>query len=611
MCMHAGNEAPTAGAAEKKALELFLERAPELTEAELEEINGLFRAFIFRRRSTGEYWTTCCRKHVLLERERTVTPEMRTIMEAEHAPEPESVGCYHGGAWLGSRLKNPHSKDRYQCPHCGAEVTVKELGRTGRRQNLTQWRRGVCLKADEAGIWAIGWWAKKSYAAPEALRGTGYLTELPDYTKCAVIRFEPGRISKAARHWWYSSSEWSGPVEQTVPRPKNLPFPIADIFGNDGDYGMGYDRIGMEALGRSPFRWCCIPEISEYDLLRLLAMACFYPRQMEMLHKAGFDRLVLDFAEKNKKNAWLLDWKAEEPKRFLRLPLRTLREATSSGVEDGLESLLIWQQNGKKDELEECLMLAQTVRDYKRREFVRQRAKRWGVRIGRILRYLEAQQTKGRTLDMEIQTWIDYLDAAEHLGLDLESNVIRMPKMLHRAHDSRCAAWAVLQERQREAADRERRAELLKGYESVRKKLEQRYAFEADGLRVLIPQDAAEIVMEGRMLKHCVGGYADRHLEGKTTILFLRRDEAPDVPYVTIEMTDGGKIRQAHGWKDEREPCELNPEALPPEKLHKAFFEEWLDWIRRGSPRYKDGKPKIGKKINGRQGAVPTSRKAG
>lgn len=596
---------------EKTALKLFLERAPDLTEAELEEINGLFRAFIFRRRSTGEYWTTCCRKHVRFEREQNVTPEMQEIMEAEHAPEPESVGIYHGGAWYGSRLKNEHCKDRYQCPHCGKEVTVKELGRTGRRKNLTQWRRGVCLKADEAGIWAIGWWAKKSYEAPEALRGTGYLTELPDYTKCAVIRFEPGRITKAARPWWYSSSEWRGPLEQTAPEPKNLPFPVADVFGSDGDYGMCYDRIGMEELGRSPFRWACIPEIGEYSLLRLLAMACFYPRQMEMLHKAGLDRIVWEFIDKNKKTAWLLNWKAERPKEFLRLPLRTVREAISQEGQDGLEGLRIWIQNGKKDELEECLRLAQKVRDYKRREFVRQRAKRWGVRIGRILRYLEGQQTKRRTFDMELQTWIDYLDAAEHLGLDMENDVIRMPKELHRAHDSRCAAWVAIQERQRAEADRERRAALLKGYGEIMKKLEQRYAFETDGLRIVIPKDAAEIVAEGRILKHCVGGYADRHLEGKTTILFLRRIEAPEVPYVTIEMTAGGEIRQAHGWKDDREPCELNPEALPIEKLHKAFLDVWTGWIKKGSPRDKEGKPKIGKQFSGRQGAVPTDRKAG
>lgn len=588
-------------AKKKTALELFLERAPELTEAELEEINGLFRAFIFRRRSTREYWTTCCRRYVRLDQERTVTPEMRAVMEAEHAPEPESVGVYHGGAWYGSRLKNPHCKDRHQCPHCGKEVTVKELGRTGLRRNLTQWRRGVCLKADEAGVWAVGWWAKKSYAAPETFQGTGFLTALPDYTRCAAIRFEPGHITKISRDWWYSSSEWRGPREQRAPEPKNLPFPLADVFGNDGDYGMGYDRIGMEALGHSPFRWACIPEINEYSLLRLLAMACFYPRQMEMLHKTGLDRLVLNYIDKNVKTAWLLDWQAEEPKRFLRLPLRTVREATGSGDEDGLESLRIWKLNGRKDEPEECLRLAQTVRDYKRREYVRQTAKRWGVRIGRILRYLEGQQTKRRSFDMELQTWIDYLDAAEHLGLDLENDVIRMPKELHRAHDSRCAAWAAIQERQRETADRERRAALLKGYKEIRQKLEKRYAFEADGLRIVIPKDAAEIVAEGRMLKHCVGGYADRHLEGKTTILFLRRVEAPEIPYVTIEMTAGGEIRQAHGWKNEWEACVENPKRTDPRKLYAGFFDVWLDWLKRGSPRDKDGKPKLHQKGTDKQ----------
>ena len=98
-----------------------------------------------------------------------------------------------------------------------------------------------------------------------------------------------------------------------------------------------------------------------------------------------------------------------------------------------------------------------------------------------------------------------------------------------------------------------------------------------------------------------MGGYASRHAAGSTTILFLRRENAPHTSLITIEI-DGTNIRQAHGWKNEMEGCEDNPTAQPPQKLYAGFFEAWRDWLKRGSTRDKDGKPKMAKKKADEQG---------
>ena len=52
-----------------------------------------------------------------------------------------------------------------------------------------------------------------------------------------------------------------------------------------------------------------------------------------------------------------------------------------------------------------------------------------------------------------------------------------------------------------------------------------KYEFELDGLRIVFPMTAAAIRREGKLLRHCVGGYADRHMKGVVTILFLRSEE--------------------------------------------------------------------------------------
>ena len=47
-----------------------------------------------------------------------------------------------------------------------------------------------------------------------------------------------------------------------------------------------------------------------------------------------------------------------------------------------------------------------------------------------------------------------------------------------------------------------------------------------------------EIEDEGRILSHCVGGYAERHAMGKLSIMFLRKVSEPDKPYYTVTETE-------------------------------------------------------------------------
>ena len=108
-----------------------------------------------------------------------------------------------------------------------------------------------------------------------------------------------------------------------------------------------------------------------------------------------------------------------------------------------------------------------------------------------------------------------------------------------------------------------------------------------------MPFGSEDIVQEGKRLHHCVGGYAQRHINGAVTILFLRRNEK--VPMVTIEMS-GNSIRQIHGWDDERTACPENPNCTPCMKLYAEFLTVWLDWLKAGSKRNKKGNPNIPKK---------------
>ena len=157
---------------------------------------------------------------------------------------------------------------------------------------------------------------------------------------------------------------------------------------------------------------------------------------------------------------------------------------------------------------------------------------------------------------------------AKELGLDLTEPRVLMPKNLTAAHDAavelRNAITREEKERKEREADERYRDER---YDD----LNRRYSFSDGDYLVRPPENAAEIINEGKALHHCVGGYAARHLEGKTTILFIRRTDAPDEPFFTVEMnidSNWAKIRQIHG---------LHNRA--PDKELDGFVDIWLDEI--------------------------------
>ena len=79
-------------------------------------------------------------------------------------------------------------------------------------------------------------------------------------------------------------------------------------------------------------------------------------------------------------------------------------------------------------------------------------------------------------------------------------------------------------------------------------------------------RSAEEIVTEGRILHHCVGGdnYLRKHNEGETYILMLRQQEYLEVPYITVEINESNdRIIQWYGAHD-RKPDEKN-------------MQRWLD----------------------------------
>ena len=111
--------------------------APPLNDGEAEAINALFSAYLFRKNSTGELWSSCCHEHAT---EAWDDERMRVAMRTEHQREP--------------RQKWERMKPNAICPFCGRPVAVKDLQRAGGRKNLTSYRRAVILRWYRGALWA-------------------------------------------------------------------------------------------------------------------------------------------------------------------------------------------------------------------------------------------------------------------------------------------------------------------------------------------------------------------------------------------------------------------------------------------------------------------------
>ena len=123
------------------------------------------------------------------------------------------------------------------------------------------------------------------------------------------------------------------------------------------------------------------------------------------------------------------------------------------------------------------------------------------------------------------------------------------------------------------------RAEFLKQFEFIDEEL---------GLFIRIPQNTEEIVSEGKTLVHCVGGYAERHANGKTNILFVRKTDEPDTPYYTMEVSNDYKIVQCRGYR--------NDTRAPKSDIVKQFEEKYLNFLEELKKDEEQSKRKKSKK---------------
>lgn len=482
------------------------------------------------------------------------------------------------------------------CPECGARVEGKAVFKYRYHMpSLTHWIKTAFAYADgDGGLLVEAGDLRRRFTHDDLL---GELDWYPKY------RYY---FRRGAAQMWYEAIMYVSSYPEKVKLNWITKKSIADPFipqrcgysWYDGEYRI----IGLHAaLEASELRYCQIESFYYYQyaadlnagaaarwMVKYLGWASMLP-QIEFAVKMNLGDAVRELIETGKKNARFLDWTASAPARFLRMDKQDAKTFVSA--EMSFRDLKTWRETGAGRSFGTYMTLADMVGGVENLSAAGECAKTAGVSLEKAARYIArlippcaqyAPPTK-----RIIQTWKDYLDMAQKLGYDLTEPTVVMPKDLQQRHDTAAELTGELH-----------RLDEMKRYKARRRMLEKKYGFAMDGLRVVIPNSGEEIVREGRTLHHCVGGYAARHIDGTTTILFVRKRRTPGRSFLTVELAEERgkiKIKQIHGYKNEGYALGYR-EKVDPRTVYAWFLEPWLAWVNAGSKRDKQGEPVLPEK---------------
>lgn len=246
-----------------------------------------------------------------------------------------------------------------------------------------------------------------------------------------------------------------------------------------------------------------------------------------------------------------INWKEKKPHRMLSMSKEQFRKFGRALTAEGCKLLRLAKENSVEVQTLDDLKLLQRAGSY---YTVSEILERVGAKdFWRTVRYLES---RGSTFSI----LRDYWRMAEQLGMDMQNDQVRWPKDLRSAHDKVMERYKARESEILEQSFAKRLAELEK------------FAWRSGGILIRPCASQEELRQEGKLLRHCVASYAERHAKGETAIFFIRQEKEPDKPWYTLELDEMNLVvRQNRGKCN----CAKTPEV-------QAFQDNWIAWVRAG-----------------------------
>lgn len=425
--------------------------------------------------------------------------------------------CYNHGA-------------RAVCPACGTTATVYDIGRS----KNTLWRQGVVEIAaaiDDHTLMLCDFIVAVDYTAISrdnmtlpplvATRGT---RRLIDISSGIIRRYEPTVRCNAGYYRVVYSPETSGTVEECTRAPaySSGPKPWRGINGiwlmhAGGGLELGDLRYAdLRAVLSGEKGTESTVNIGFRNLAEIVMNYIKAPRVYEMIAKCGGARYLsmtprelheigINTDGKTPREVFGVDAKAARTLLDINDPrwYGKMRKAVQSGVPAECLSMLdVWFEHHDDG--------------YKK------------------LKHIALLPTKAKEYGYDTEIYRDYIGQAIKLGYDLGDKYYEFPRDLEKAHTDATAAIALKNDRELQVKI-EKRLPTLAPYEY------------SNGKFVIRPaQSIAELALEADAQRNCVyKNYSRLYANGACVIAFVRRCDAPEKSYITVEINNEYKIVQA------------------------------------------------------------------
>lgn len=179
--------------------------------------------------------------------------------------------------------------------------------------------------------------------------------------------------------------------------------------------------------------------------------------------------------------------------------------------------------------------------------------------IDSLSRYIDYQKNRNHIRFPDCMEMLsDYIDMSIEMGIKPDLK----PQNIRTTHDRFLPLYndfVVLK-------NRFKNIRYNKGFLDQKKNLE-KYLYENDELKVVIPESPNDLINEGENQHNCVASYIKEHANKKTNILFIRKKNNIDESYITIELDEVNKCILQARYK-------YNKDVSDP--ADRAFIDEWL-----------------------------------
>jgi len=276
---------------------------------------------------------------------------------------------------------------------------------------------------------------------------------------------------------------------------------------------------------------------------------------LEMISKIGLTDLVSDLIHADDKDIPGYLKKEDKGTGIKRLNKPQMQDLIQNGCR--LSTFVSYMQIVKKDE-EALYSDFQWIasRSHSRHIIDVFRVKIPNMTVKKMRDYLDhVDEAQCCTVGESAQLWADYVRMLRDLDCDLTDKHLVFPNSLKREHDKAARKITQVKDEKLNQVFRERASN------------NDKYAWENEEFKVLIPHDITELYEEGRKLSHCVGTYGKVVAEGRSVVAFIRKTSDVDTPLCTIEIRQNA-IVQARGMSNR--PAENIPKM-------KTFIKAWAE----------------------------------